>query len=286
MKNFFICKGFAVFGSIALFCFGANLAVAQDPDRAEAHRIGPQDLIAIAVFEVPALNVEVRVNPTGSITLPLLGEFDAQGSTASELSERLKSLLEEKYVHRATVTVEVKEYRSNPITVLGAVHQPGPLPYSGRWRLQQVIAAAGGLTDRHGGEIQIRRSSKKGLSDQISIRTDDLQQGAQSTFNIPIFANDLINVPPASDVTIYLLGAVAGAGVQTFKSRERITLLETLVRAGGLSERASKKVIIRRDAGNGLREETIVDYRRILNGKEPDFELQDGDIVHVKESFF
>jgi protein involved in polysaccharide export with SLBB domain len=82
------------------------------------------------------------------------------------------------------------------------------------------------------------------------------------------------------------LGAVAGAGVQTFKSRERITLLETLVRAGGLSERASKKVIIRRDAGNGLREETIVDYRRILNGKEPDFELQDGDIVHVKESFF
>ncbi|MEE8367094.1 MAG: hypothetical protein V3S30_02135 [Thermoanaerobaculia bacterium] len=72
----------------------------------------------------------------------------------------------------------------------------------------------------------------------------------------------------------------------TFKSGERITLLETLIRAGGLTERASKKIIIRRDTGKGIREETIIDYRRILNGKEPDFELQDGDIIHVKESFF
>lgn len=283
MKNFFIYSGFTLLAWTVLLTPGA---VAQDFTRGEAYRIGPRDLIAIAVFEIPVLNVEVRVDQAGNITLPLLGEFEAHGSTAGELSERLKVLLEEKYVHRATVTIEVKEYRSNPITVLGAVNQPGPLPYSGRWRLQQVLVAAGGLSDRHGGEIQIRRSAKNGLSDQITIRTADLLNGSQTSFNIPIFANDLINVPAASEVTIFLLGEVAGSGVLTFKSGERITLLETLIRAGGLTERASKKIIIRRNTGTGIREETIIDYRRILNGKEPDFELQDGDIIHVKESFF
>ncbi|MEE8367093.1 MAG: polysaccharide biosynthesis/export family protein [Thermoanaerobaculia bacterium] len=132
MKNFFIYSGFTLLAWTVLLTPGA---VAQDFTRGEAYRIGPRDLIAISVFEIPVLNVEVRVDQAGNITLPLLGEFEAHGSTAGELSERLKVLLEEKYVHRATVTIEVKEYRSNPITVLGAVNQPGPLPYSGRWRL-------------------------------------------------------------------------------------------------------------------------------------------------------
>ncbi len=75
-------------------------------------------------------------------------------------------------------------------------------------------------------------------------------------------------------------------GAIVFKSTDRITLLAVLARAGGMTDRASKKVRIKRRAGEGLGEETVVDYRRVLAGDEPDPELEAGDVVVVKEAFF
>jgi polysaccharide export outer membrane protein len=250
------------------------------------YRLGPRDLVRIRVFEVPELNVESRVSETGAVTLPLIGDVPASGLTEKEFEARLEGLLEERYVNRASVSVEVVEFRSRPITVIGAVRQPGHLAFPGGWTLLDALAAAGGLADNHGDLIYVMRRADNGLSDQVAIPVDDLFVRGDPDSNLPIRANDLIHVPPRVEVSVYCLGEVRQPGAIVFKSTDRITLLAVLARAGGLTDRASKKVRIKRRAGEGLGAETVVDYRRVLAGEQPDPELEAGDVVVVKEAFF
>lgn len=248
------------------------------------YRLGPKDLIEIKVYEVPELNVEVRIGETGAVNLPLIGEVPAQGLTEAEFAQRLKLLLESKYVNRASVSVEVRDFRSRPIVVIGAVRSPGNLAFPGRWTLIEALAAAGGVGEAHGDFVYVMRRAENGLTDQISIRIDDLFVHGDPKANIPIFANDLINVPTTVEVTVFALGEVLSPGAIRFKSTERITVLSVIARAGGLSDRASKKLSIKRRKGESLQEEVEVDYKRILAGKEPDVTLSDGDVLVVKES--
>lgn len=250
------------------------------------YRLGPRDLVRIRVFEVPELNVESRVSETGAVTLPLIGDVPASGLTEKEFEARLEGLLEERYVNRASVSVEVVEFRSRPITVIGAVRQPGHLAFPGGWTLLDALAAAGGLADNHGDLIYVMRRADNGLSDQVAIPVDDLFVRGDPDSNLPIRANDLIHVPPRVEISVYCLGEVRQPGAIVFRSTDRITLLAVLARAGGLTDRASKKVRIKRRAGEGLGAETVVDYRRVLAGEEPDPELEAGDVVVVKEAFF
>jgi protein involved in polysaccharide export with SLBB domain len=110
---------------------------------------------------------------------------------------------------------------------------------------------------------------------------------ADPRVNLPLFANDLVNVPSAVEVIIYCLGEVAKPGALIFKSTERITLLSAISRAGGLTDRAAKKILIKRAAtATAPAAEIEVDYKRILAGKAPDVELRQGDVIVIKESFF
>ncbi|HXO21463.1 MAG TPA: polysaccharide biosynthesis/export family protein [Thermoanaerobaculia bacterium] len=263
-------------------------AAAQTVSRNPGYRIGPKDLVQIQVYEVPELNVERRVSEDGKINLPLIGDVAALGLTETELADRLKTLLESRYVQRASTSVEVREFRSKPIAVIGAVKQPGNLAFSGRWTLIEALTAAGGLAENHGNLIYVLRRADNGLSDQIAVDATDLLVRADPRVNLPIFASDLINVPATVEVTIYCLGEIAHPGAIIFKSTERITLLATIARAGGLTDRAGSRITIKRTAGSGgaKGQEITVEYKRILAGKDPDVELKEGDVVVVKESFF
>jgi len=184
------------------------------------------------------------------------------------------------------VTVQVREFRARPIVVMGAVRAPGNLAFSGRWTLLEALAAVGGLSEGNAGKIFVLRRASNGLSDQIEIPVEDLITRADPDANIPIFANDSVNVPATVDVTVFCLGEVASPGALTFRSTDRISLLTAIARAGGLTDRASKKIQIKRrnDAGKDVM--TVVDYKRIVAGKVPDPALQPGDVILVKESFF
>jgi len=250
------------------------------------YRIGPKDLLEIRVFEVPELNIERRVSEEGSVNLPLIGDVPVQGLTSSELADRLKALLEARYVQRASVAVQVREFRSRPIAMMGAVRQPGNLAFSGRWTLLEALGAVGGLTDQHGGTIFIMRRAENGLSDQVAIDVDDLMLRALPEANIPIFSGDIIHIPSRVQVTVHCIGQVARPGAQTFASNQRITLLTAIAQAGGLTNRASRTVQIQRRDRDGRDEILELDYRRILSGRDPDPELKNGDVIVVRESFF
>jgi polysaccharide export outer membrane protein len=259
---------------------------AQTESRNAGYRIGPRDLIEVRVFETQELNGSMRVSEDGQINLPLVGNVTVAGLTESEAAQRIKGVLEQKVLQRASVSVLVQEFRARPISVIGSVRQPGNLAFAGRWTLLEALTAAGGLVDAHGAFIHVLRRSENGLSDQVSIRTDDLLVRADPRVNIPIFPGDLINVPGSVEVTVYCMGEVESPGALTFKSSERISLLTIIARAGGLTDRASSKIAIKRTDPNGKTVEIAADYKRILSGKESDVELQPGDVVVVKESFF
>jgi len=272
---------------VSAFCLAlAGVARAQTVAADSGYKLGPRDLVRIRVFEVPELNVESRVSESGAINLPLIGDVLAVGLTEADFATRLEGLLEERYVNRASVSVEVIEFRSRPITVIGAVRQPGHLAFPGNWTLLDALAAAGGLADNHGDLIYVLRRADNGLSDQVEIPVEGLFVRGEADLNLPIRSNDLIHVPPRIEVSVYCLGEVAQPGAITFRSTDRISLLAVLARAGGLTDRASKRIRIQRRSGDTLGDGEIVDYRKVLAGEVPDPQLGAGDVVVVKEAIF
>jgi polysaccharide biosynthesis/export protein len=250
------------------------------------YRIGPKDLLEIRVFEIPELNLERRVSNSGSIDLPLLGELPVSGLTPSEVNSRVEARLTAKYVNRANVSVVVKEYANSPVSIVGAIQKPGPLNISGNWYLLQAISAAGGLTQQAGRKIYVLRRAANGLSDRLEIKVEDLFRGASSTWNIPIFPSDVVNIPARTLVRIFCLGEVKSPGALEIDSDDRISLLSVIAKAGGLTDRASNSIRIKRKGPDGKDFETVVNFRRIVSGKDPDPVLFPDDVVIIKESFF
>ena len=111
----------------------------------EDYRIGPSDLLEISVFQVPELSRTVRVNARGALTLPLIGQIQAGGLTGQQLEALLAQKLKETYLQDPQVSVFIKEFISQRVTVSGSVNKAGVFPISGKTTLMQAIAMAGGL---------------------------------------------------------------------------------------------------------------------------------------------
>ncbi len=108
-----------------------------------AYRIGPFDVLDISVFQVPDLTKSVQVADSGTINLPLVGEVRVAGKTPNEVERDLTSKLGAEYLQNPQVSVYVKEYNSQNVTVSGAVKKPGVYPIRGKTSLLQAVAMAG-----------------------------------------------------------------------------------------------------------------------------------------------
>jgi polysaccharide export outer membrane protein len=262
----------------------ASALAAQEAAGTE-YTVGPRDVVEIRCLELQELNVERRVSDAGTIDLPFIGEISVVGSTASEVRDKIATALT-KYVNHPNVLFSVKEYNNKPVSVLGAVLKPGSLSISGRWTLMQAITAAGGLSEKAGRRILVLRRAENGLSDTLEIDTEDLFQNATELWNIPILPADVINIPPRQQFTIFCLGEVKTAGALQFETVDRVTLLSLIAKAGGLSDRASKKIRIKRRGPDGKDTEQVVDFNKVLAGEADDPVLLPNDVVVVKQSFF
>ncbi len=130
------------------------VALAQIGSDAE-YRIGPFDGLDIAVYQAPDLTRSVEVDAAGFITMPLIGQVPAAGRTARELQTQLADKLSEKYMQSPQVTVAVREFASQRVTVDGAVVSPGVYAIRGRTTLLQVVAMAKGGDPRYANEHQV-----------------------------------------------------------------------------------------------------------------------------------
>jgi polysaccharide biosynthesis/export protein len=114
---------------------------------ADDYKISPLDVIDINVFGVQELNRTVQVSSSGIITMPLINQVKAGGRTTEQLERDIAKKLSVNYLQSPQVSVFVKEYNSQRITVDGAVKKPGIFPTTGKVSLLQAIALAEGLNE-------------------------------------------------------------------------------------------------------------------------------------------
>lgn len=108
--------------------------------------IGPDDVLAVNVWKEPDLSRSIPVRPDGKITLPLIGDVEANGSTPAQLQARLEKGLAE-FVSKPSVTVIVQEAKSHKFNVIGEVVKPGTYLMSGPMTVLDAIALAGGFRE-------------------------------------------------------------------------------------------------------------------------------------------
>ena len=142
-----------------------------------AYKIGPLDVLDVAVFQVPDLKRSVQVSDTGIINYPLIGEVRAAGKTAQQLELDLTKRLAATYLQSPQVTVYVREFNSQRITVEGAVRNTGVFPLKGRTTLIEALSQAGDLNDSiASGDISIFRTID-GKSSVARFDFDAIQTG-------------------------------------------------------------------------------------------------------------
>jgi polysaccharide export outer membrane protein len=108
--------------------------------------MGPGDKLRIEVYKDAQLSQSVQVRPDGKVTLPLIGDIDANGRTPLELRESISAALKE-YVTNPTVTVIVVEATTASAYVMGEVNHPGAVNLQTPLTVMQALALAGGLKD-------------------------------------------------------------------------------------------------------------------------------------------
>lgn len=283
---------------LSLLLAGSPMGGAEEPVAGElvvepqglprGYAIGRQDLLEISVFEVDQLSRTVRVDEDGTINLPLLGRVPVAGLTRGEVEEEIARRLENGYVKDPQVTVLIREFQSRRVTVTGAVKNPGGYEMLGPRTLVEMIAEAGGLTDKGAEELQvIRRDPETGEETRLRVSLKKLLHEDDSSANLLLLPGDIVYAPFVEMVDIYVNGAVAQPGAYEFKRSDRVTVLQAVTRAGGATPRANeKKIQVIRTLPGGRKQILDLDLRKVKKGRAEDIVLQEDDIVVVPESFF
>jgi polysaccharide export outer membrane protein len=133
------------------------------------YAIGAGDLLSVEVFEVPELSRDVRVSQTGSIGLPLVPvRLQMVGLTETQAAQKIAEVLESNgLVSHPQVGVTVKEKRSKPITVVGAVAHPMVYEADRPTTLLEVLAQAGGIANDAGDTVIVTRPDPSALSNTM-----------------------------------------------------------------------------------------------------------------------
>jgi polysaccharide biosynthesis/export protein len=264
---------------------------------ASGYILGAGDQISIHVVNFEEINDKsVPIDLSGAIRLPMVGRIPVSGLTieqvASEISKRLET-----YVKHPDVSVSVTEFRSQPVSVIGAVKNPGVQQVQGQKTLLEMLSAAGGLDNTTAGSIlKITRRLEWGsiplpsaVDDptkqfsiaQVSVKS--LVEAKTPEENILVKPYDVISVPRGE--TVYVIGEVLKAGSYLLNDSEQVTVLQALSMAGGCDRMSQPQHarILRRVPG-ASRIEIPVDLRKILDGKNEDIRMQAEDILFVPNS--
>ena len=256
--------------------------------------LGPDDIIVIRALEAEEINDKpVRIDMSGNIRLPLIGRVHAAGLTIEQLENALTESLKS-YVKQPQLSVSVNEYKSQPVSVIGAVGTPGVHQLQGRKTLVEVLSLVGGVKEEAGPTVKITRQMRWGRiplpnatddsTGKVSIAEvsiKDIVNAKNPLGNILICPDDVISVPRAE--IVYVIGEVTKPGGYTLRERESMSVLQALSMAGGMSRAAGPKnaKLLRQTPGNGERTEIAVDLKKILAGQGKDTPMFPEDILLV-----
>jgi polysaccharide biosynthesis/export protein VpsN len=164
---------------ILVLWLAAAAALPQPVD--SVYRLGPGDRIIIKVFGEDDLSMDFRLNDTGRLNYPFLGELAVGGLTVAELEQLIAHGLKDSYLHDPAVTVSIAEYR--PFFLYGEVQKPGGIPYQPKLTVERAIALGGGFTERASrSKIEVVRAS------------DPKHKAVRVELSDPVFPGDIVTV--------------------------------------------------------------------------------------------
>jgi polysaccharide export outer membrane protein len=258
-----------------------------EPKQEDFYWIGPGDRLEIVVYQHSDLSGTFEVLSDGTIRYPLIGSVHLASLSVQQASEKIETALEEKYLVDAQVNLTVKEYRSKPINVLGAVRSPGKYYLKAQTSLMDMITEAGGPTNLAGDTVVLTRrivdrNTGNSYSKTFTLSLTDLLKGQSSDLDIPIVDGDTINLPER--MLFYVSGEVNKPG--PYRLESGMTLLKAISAAGGLGKFATKRnvEIHRKVAG----EEQVLRFNvgGIESQDEPDPPVLADDMIIVARRFF
>jgi polysaccharide export outer membrane protein len=232
-----------------------------------------------------------RVTASGAISLPLVGPVEVAGNTTQEVERAIEDLLKKKYLNDPHVTVGVREYASQPVSVIGAVKLPGIYQIKGQKFLYDMLAMAQGLDSNAGNSIQvIRAKTASEAADQeatpaqtVSINIEDLFENGKTELNVPVYAGDTINVLRAG--SIFVVGEVSRPNEFVLRNGKNVSLSQAIALANGFTKDANKsQCIVIRYHRDGSKEEIKADAGKILRAQAMDVTLLPNDILFVPAS--
>ncbi len=252
-------------------------------------RLGNNDLLGITVYDSPELTRTVRVDSSGEIRLPMLRRpIKAAGLYPADLEKSIaNALIEEQVLVDPVVTVTVVEYRSLPISVVGAVRTPVTFQATGTVTLLEALSQAGGLTEGAGPEILVSQVPAAGQGDTPAtvrrIPVHGLIDAVDPTLNLVLHGGEEVRVPEAGK--FYVLGNVHKPGAFAMTDGSESTVLKALAMAEGLDHFTGNTAYIYRSDGAGSgKHEIPIALKRIMDRKAPDVPLLENDILYVPEA--
>ncbi|MBI2223062.1 MAG: polysaccharide biosynthesis/export family protein [Acidobacteria bacterium] len=272
--------------TLALFTQAAATHVAQPaPARPQAstdYVVGALDVLTITVFGEPELSRRYNVDTDGTIDFPFIGRTKAGGLTLRQLEDALTKRLAAGFLVNPQVGVEIAEYRSKAVFIVGEVRAPGSYPVKGNMSLIEALALAGPTSAassevvvvhpdpnrKEGGPLLPDAAGAKG----VRVNIKELQSGKLSE-NVQLQDGDTIFVPKAE--TFFVTGQVRSPGSYVYEPG--MTVLQAIALAGGLAERGSRR---------GMK------VLRVVGGKQVEVSVKDSDLIRpgdtlvVRQRFF
>ena len=242
-------------------------------------RIGGGDLLLVTVFGASDYNHEVRVGVDGNINLPFIGAVKVAGLTPGEIASDLQRRLSEGgYFNNPQVSVFVKEYATQGVSVLGEVQKPGVYPLLGSRTLFDVLSAAQGTTQLAGDRAYITHRNRPQQPQIVKLGYDikGVTQG-----NVPVLPGDTVIVPKAG--IVYVVGNVQKpTGIAMVDPG--LTVLKAIALAQGIAPNAAlNKARLVRKTSDG--EVAIpLQLKKMLAAKVPDMRVEAEDVIFVPNS--
>lgn len=244
--------------------------------------IGPGDVLSVLVFDTPELSTDsVRVSQSGQVNLPVLGLVNVKGLNPIQAAVRIENELRTRgLMLEPHVTVSVVEIPSQLATVLGEIKTPGVYPVSNSPHLLDVIAMAGGLTPSAGKIVTIVHRSDP--AHPVIVRLAQNVRAIGSQPNPVILPDDTVAVGKAG--IIYILGDVKSPGGFLIDNNQSVSLMQAISLAGGWNKEAAlSKARLIRKVPQG-HEQLMLDLKHVLQGRQADVAVKNGDILYVPSS--
>jgi polysaccharide export outer membrane protein len=274
---------------------------AQQPDRALApgsnleypysnlptQPVGPDDLLAVSVYDSPELTRTVRVDANGNIRLPMLKDpIMVRDLVPSQVETTIaRSLTQGKVLVDPIVTVTIVEYQSRPVNVVGAVKNPLVFQATRPIPLLDAIARAGGMREDAGSDIVVSRQvmqDGKPVRIKQTIPVRKLIDNADPSVNVMLHGGEEVLVPEA--LKIYVVGNVKRPGAYPVRNDEETTILQLLALSEGLAPYSAKVAYVYRRAPGGARTEVPIELAKIMKRKSADVPLQANDILYIPDN--